>query len=152
MKSQENESEAQPKNKTDNPKSKKYFVGTINDAPLQNITIGGFCFPNFTNELIKNDETSQLTPNKRKGDILELYDDEVKRIKDAASKKVVRWNANKTRAFIVCIDDKYKSGPNDELISKYIYLISLDEISQKNPMWREQDPAPLNKEPAMSNS
>lgn len=129
------------------PKTKKYFVGTIDGAPFQDFTIGGFCFPNFTNELIKDDTTAQMVPSKKKGDILELYDDEVKRIKETAVKKAIRWNSNKTRGFIINKDEKYKANINDEPISKYIYLIPIDEIGHNNPLWREKDPEPLSHTP-----
>lgn len=122
---------------------RKYFVGTIDGSPFQNITIGGICFPNFTNELIRNDENTATIQSKRRGDILELYDYEVKRIREAASKKIIRWNPAQTRAFIVSIDDKYRKGNNDEPISKYIYLIPLEQVAKDNPMWRETSPLSL---------
>lgn len=122
---------------------RQYYVGTVNNSPFQNITVGGFCFPKYTAELISNKETGISLQSHHNGDILHLSDDEVARIRKSAAGKVVRWNAANTRATMLSKDEKYRPVPTDHPVSEYIYLIPVQKAAEWNQQWRGSIPISL---------
>lgn len=118
-----------------------YFVGTLPTSPFQNITLGGICFPQYVNDVSFEKESNVAVNNRKLGDVIELDDEQVQKIKEAAKRKVIRWNVNNTRAFIVEKNDKkYRPQPNDKSIGEYVYLIAVELASKWNPLWRDKTP------------
>jgi hypothetical protein len=117
-----------------------YFVGTLPNSPFQNITLGGVCFPQFTSDITFGKESNIASQNRHNGDVLQLDGEEIDRIKNAAKRKVVRWNANSSRAFLAEKDERYRPMSSDKPIGEYVYLISVQDASKWDANWRDKHP------------
>ncbi len=115
--------------KTNEPK--RYFVGTVDNAPQTNIHVCGVCFPQYTEEVIYDEGRNATERNKRRGDIVELDDDKVKEIrKRAKEQKWFQPRGKNTKGEVRYIprtvgSGNYSPGPNDTPVADYIYLVPM---------------------------
>lgn len=118
---------------SDEPVTTLYHVGTQKGCPFHNVTVGGICFPEFTEEVKHNAATQQTDRSRKVGDILPLTDAEATRVKDAISKRVIRWAGAEgrdekgdpiiRRGFIRLVSDsRFRKMPGDEPLGKYLYM------------------------------
>lgn len=115
-----------------------YWLGTLPGSPFQNITVGGICFPAFTEEIAftKNNETRR---SERRGDLVKLTREQYDRVLKAVERRVVRWTESGVRGFILDRSSpRYRPHPKDEPLAKYVYLYRVEDV-KNNPMWRESE-------------
>lgn len=115
-----------------------YWVGTLPECPKQNVVLGGIDFPQYTEQII--DQEGGLTQrNRRNGDVKYLTADQVKAIKAAGKRKVVRSQGALTT--ILNTDHKrYRPHTNDKPLGQFVYLVPLDDMNKLGPMWRDEVP------------
>ncbi len=144
--------------KTDLPKSgpgiktRRYWVGTTPECPIQNVAAGGITFPLFRGSHLEGDNLIPLA-NRLHGIYIDLTDDHVKLIKVAVQLRVVRIfgespepgedipgfdtppRRKKTGQMIMQDSTKNKTGyrysprPNDVPLAHFLYMHRLDQMS-----------------------
>jgi hypothetical protein len=134
----------------DASEKKRYWIGTTEDAPKQNIDICGVGFPRWTQQVVPLDDDGKKfeISGRKPGMIYSLSAMEIERIKDRAELKVVRWadareikgvdgNGQEIaqqyrRGRIVSLEEVSEHAaapmqlPGDEPITKFIYMRALD--------------------------
>lgn len=119
----------------------KFWVGTTADCPIQNVTVGGFCFPRFSGTPSFSEKTGKPDRPLDLGQELELADSEVKRILDAVKSRVLRSIGSKgKRATILDVDGKYATNPHDKPLAGYLYMVPVEGLSATA---REMEPTPM---------
>lgn len=115
---------------------KEYLVGTKPNCPIQNVSVGGICFPLY-NEDVTVDDAGQTHRSRINGAIVKMDKNKYEFVKAKIKSKVIRWrDKNKKIGYIVNIE-KNKTLPNDEPLENYIYIEDIRKLAMKDPQWRE---------------
>jgi hypothetical protein len=131
---------------------KRYWIGTTEDAPKQNIDICGVGFPRWTQQVTPLDDDGKKyeVSGRKPGMLVMLSQSQVDRIKDRAELKVVRWGIARDvkglsgdgkevdqqyrKGTIISLEEMHKDSPqpvqhpNDEPITKYIYMRAMTDL------------------------
>lgn len=119
-----------------------YFIGALPNSPLQNVDVGGQDFPLFTEEIIGDEGTGTTHRNRLTGKVVKLLSKQIEKIRKSLEDKYVEWNSNQTRGSVYVKTEFYEPASNHEPLSKYIYMVRLDDI-KNNPLWRNDYPPSL---------
>lgn len=96
----------------------QYLIGVSDGAPFQNVSIGGFGFPAYTEDrTLKNGSTLS---SRRPGVIVSLTRSEIATIRERATAKVLRGGK---RTMIVSRDSRYRAQPFDAPLSSILYMV-----------------------------
>lgn len=123
--------------------TKLYRIGVTSSCPVHQITVGGFCFPRRTERVTGHG--SETRRDEVKGSIVELSDENIERIKEGASKRVVRATKNNKRAQVYHVEGKYfRPRPEDQSVSKFLYIepLSSSPFEDSEPATLAEQPAP----------
>jgi len=124
------------------PEKKRYLVGIVAGGPAYNVTLGGVSFPVSTSETRKDG-----TEIERAGAIVHLSADDIKRIKDAVEKRVVRWRSipesvadghggktqimKRQQAFVLHVDTRgFEPEEHDEPLANYLIFEEAPESTK----------------------
>lgn len=112
--------------------SKRYWLGTFEDSPWQNITLGGACFPLFTDVPVPNDAGMGRDEYRRMvGAFLYLSDEDVDRIRLAASRKVIRIGNSGRATMLNSQSNRYRRHGGDKPAGHFVFLIEFEEASKR---------------------
>ena len=115
--------------------AKKYFIGTQENSPLQNITVGGICFHRYT-ESVSVEESGETLRNRQLGQIITLKDKQVEKIKKSAAEKFIRSNRIGRNPKIVSKDGRYEADDFDQPVGKFVYMVDIEEAAKaQGAMW-----------------
>ncbi len=96
----------------------QYLIGVAEGAPFQNVAVGGFGFPAYTEDrVLKNGATLST---RRPGVIVSLTRAEIAVIRDRAAAKMLRGGK---RNMIVSKDSRYRAQPFDVPLSSILYMV-----------------------------
>jgi hypothetical protein len=109
---------------------KRYHCGALETLPFYSVTVGGYSFPRVTELVTVDEQTRETLRAPRPGAFYELSELEVARIKDAISRKVVRWaNKERHKGYILNVKEsdgsankRYRKIENDEPLGKHLYM------------------------------
>ena len=102
---------------------KLYHIGTLEGCPLQNVTVGGVCFPRYTEEVSHNEDSNVTTRSRRNGDIVPLSDSQRDFILKRMGSRVVRWNGSRTRGRVITVEsERFNPNKYDDLLSNYLFM------------------------------
>jgi hypothetical protein len=112
------------------PQVREYWCGTTEDSPIVNACLGGFSFPRWTHQrqhTVKAgmDELSGPIP----GNILSLTPEDVKRVMEGASVRVVRWGQEET------IQDV---NPDGSVVTKAVRRGRVIRVTDKDVLTADQ--------------
>lgn len=99
--------------------SEIYHVGTRRGSPLQNATIGGISFPEYSGGTLTNDP-------KRQGARVRLTPSRVKAIQKNIGTRVVRWageGKERRGTVLSTLSDGFVPVAGDEPLAKYLYCV-----------------------------
>jgi len=117
----------------------KFWIGTRKDSPIQNVVVGGVCFPSFTGVLRHDSRLEPILPPTR-GAVVGLTDREVGRIKESVSLRMVRPRGQ--GAYVVSrTSSRYKPAIGDRPIAGYLNMV---RVGDRMPIdWRDREPPPM---------
>ncbi len=126
-----------------------YWVGTFDDCPVQNVTLGGISFPRYTERVI--DDGGMITKRSpARGAMTWLSPDQVDRIETAIKNRIVRWRGRGaqrrgTVALNRAGDARYRKMTGDEPLGHYVYMTTVeDAINQAGATWQQGfEPSPV---------
>lgn len=145
------------------PKAKTYFIGITTDAPVHSVPVptihGGVAvvFPCHTAQVVKKGAHTMALAAPRPGGKVKLYDDEIDALRANIAKRFIRWGNKEERRGEVVVVEKgkkpvpairtpansmrsYDRGENMEPLSKYIWMISEDDITAMQAAGESQPP------------
>jgi len=118
-----------------------YWIGIVDDAPRQYITLAGVCFPRETFKVTDTDGGLKTQRERHKGAIAYLVPEQIEKITEASNNVVVRMRGKATPVVVNKRNKRYRAYNGDHPIAKYVYMISLDDaVSKLGANWREFDP------------
>jgi len=111
-----------------------YWLGTLPDSPVQNITVGGVRFVRATGPM--NGDHEFTNPP---GQVVQLTEEQVERIKEHLGFLVVRQFGHDRRVL-----DKqsptYRYQEGDEYLGRYLYFYELDRDAPHNRPTTKPEP------------
>lgn len=121
--------------------AKPYWIGIVDDAPRQYVTLAGVCFPRETYKVTDSDGGLKTHRERQKGAVAHLIPEQVEKIVEASNNVVVRMRGKATPVVVNKRNKRYRAYNGDHPIAKYVYMISLDDaVSKLGANWREFDP------------
>lgn len=115
----------------------EYWMGVIENCPIQNITAGGRTFQKRLGPIEGDDTPVFRGP---RGARVMLSDKEVKAIVEGVERRVLRPFGKSAKILIIGATN-YRPDPRDEPIGRYLYLHRITEGLPFNFM--EADPEPM---------
>jgi hypothetical protein len=111
--------------------AKPYWCGTLPGCPLQNVTLGGFDFPSFSEKLQLREDTgaAKTDRNKHSGRVHWLTEEGVKKIREAALRKVFRkrggvWRLESTDGQM---NRPYMASSKDIPAAAWCYMVDVSD-------------------------
>jgi hypothetical protein len=110
---------------------RRFHCGAIEKTcPFFSVTVGGYSFPRRTELVASDQQTRETVRTSRPGAFYELSELEIDRIKNAISRKVIRWaDKDHTKGFILNVKEadgtpskRYRKLDNDEPLGKFLYM------------------------------
>ena len=108
-----------------------FWLGTMKNSPVQNVTIGGVQFHAFTERVYDEKGKWMTQRDKQTGGIAFLTEEKVELIKERAAQKIVRKLGKRIVRVYSTASERYRYEPGDEPLAKYIYMIPLKAASQR---------------------
>ena len=124
------------------PVTRRYWLGTTSDSPLQNIVLCGVSFPRYSQEipLNKDGEVDKAKPVVR-GMRVQLTDDQVEAIKAAAVRVRVRRSGS-SASLVSSGSDKYRRRPGNDLpVGRYLFMLPIKSTMPVD--WDRRTPPPM---------
>lgn len=139
----------------------EYWVGVLDDCPIQNVTVGGITFPLFVGEASLTDKCEFVDGkgSLERGGLAFLTDDQMDFVTKAVSMKVMRTSGKGTPAYIpplgrrkkakkimrkraslVARDENYRARPGDVPLAAYLFMYRTSEMDFNS---RNQEPEPM---------
>lgn len=108
--------------------TKRYWLGTLDQSPIQNATVGGRSFPRTSYRLSWVDGERSARKFERRGAIEDLTDEQFAAIKKNAAEKFVRKTGRK--ATVVQPTGNRTRFATDEPLGTYLYCLPIDEAAR----------------------
>lgn len=113
-----------------------YWVGTTSKSPLQNVALGGICFPKYTGAFRYTGGGDLIEPSTR-GAVVELTEKDVKKVIAAVQNKLVRKHGN--GCYIVTKSARnFRPQGTDRPVGCFIYMVHVGEMMPRK--WQENEP------------
>ena len=126
-------------------KTERYWIGTVPTSPIQNVTVGGVCFPRFRGNPVFDRPGDAPDRALEYGVFADLTDDQVDAIKKGVAARVVRpiglpdsefddaegvaRNTRKTGQMLMVDGPKYRRQPRDIPLARLLYMHRAADLS-----------------------
>lgn len=121
--------------------TKLYWIGTTEDSPYQNVTVGGVSFPRWTGMAVWGaDGTPDRPEGLRAGARVNLTEGQVNAILRGVANRILRPVGGEERAKLIPKDARtYRPMKGDEPLGRYLYMHDLSKTGGHPPA----EPTPL---------
>lgn len=106
---------------------RRYWIGTMPDSPVQNITLGGVTFHRYVGKFERAD--GSIDPRTPRGDVVWIDDTRRARIEREVKSKLLRVRGGR-RVVVSRITPpqrEFRAMPGDEPLAYYVYMVELPE-------------------------
>jgi len=132
---------ALPKDSEDAGPRVRYWMGTLPECPVQNVTSGGQSFPRFSGTP-SFDDAGSPDRNLEFGTYLELTAEQVERVKHSVAMRVVRTvggDGSRKRGIICQIDSPhYRRQAEDVPLARLVYMTTASRSDVLPPPMLEE--------------